>query len=134
MTMRSLLEQYLALYDSRINMVIDMFIDKFGVRNPGRNWRLGLIDRTGFLDENNLIEYSFHGGGCTVWIASKETISFDFLEDDDYHFDNYKFFLFLQSINIPLEHEHLLGITDNLTLYVEKADGHFLLKNYAFNA
>ncbi|PWV56683.1 hypothetical protein C7475_1011200 [Chitinophaga sp. S165] len=70
---------------------MDLFYQKFGVRNPTSKWRDGLIARTGFLDKNNKIQYSLHGAGCTVWMEDEETIFIDFLEGEDYSFDSWKF-------------------------------------------
>lgn len=128
MLQETLISQYLDLYDSKINMVLSLFVEKFGLRNPVKKWWNGLIDKSGYLDAYNQVEYFFHGGGCSVYLANEEVVSFDFDENDDYGFDNFKFLLFLESTHTLREHKPLLENIDSLTLDVGKRDGRFVLK------
>lgn len=88
---------YLIRYETQIKTVIDYFNSKFGTQNPIRKWRNGLIERTGYLDDEKQIEYSLHGAGCTVGFNNGEIISFDFSEDGGYDFDAFKFKIFIES-------------------------------------
>lgn len=92
-----LLEQF----EDRIQKVIDGFVQKFGVRNPLGLWRNGFIDRIGFLDNQETIEYSLHGAGCTVEFSDGAIVSFDFGLKQEYTFDRFKFNVFLESIGEP---------------------------------
>lgn len=92
-----ILNNFLTQYESKINIVIDYFTENFGVKNPTKKWRNGLINRTGFLDKEMQVAYSFHGAGCTAEFNSGEIVSFDFDEVDEYSFDVFKFKLFLES-------------------------------------
>jgi hypothetical protein len=91
--------QLLDNYKTNINIVVDLFIANFGVKNPTKKWRNELIPRTGYLDKKKSIEYSLHGAGCTVEFANEKIVSFDFDKDDKFVLDKYKFWMFVNSSN-----------------------------------
>lgn len=92
------LNNLLELYLGRVNLVKDYFLMKFGEVNPLKKYWQGVIERTGVLEFEHRIEYSFHGGGCTAEFERGEIVSFDFLEDDTITFDLFKFKLFVESL------------------------------------
>lgn len=100
------LQNLLDLYVDKINVALQLFKDRFKVKNPRRLYGQGLLNRTGFLDAENKVEYSIHGAGCTVEYDNGDTISFDFLEDDSITFDLFKLQVFVSE---------RLGDSDELT-------------------
>jgi hypothetical protein len=96
------IEYLLELFLSRINTILNAFSTNFGEINPIYKWRNNLIERTGFLDKEKTIEYSFHGAGCTIEFPNGEIVSFDFLDSQRFTFDLFKFKLFVLS---KLSHE-----------------------------
>lgn len=92
------LNKLLELYLDRVNLIKSYFLMKFGYANPLKQYWQGNIKRTGILEFEHKIEYSFHGSGCTVEFANGEIVSFDFLEDDTITFDLFKFRLFVESL------------------------------------
>jgi hypothetical protein len=105
----------LDIYVSRIDIVLKLFINKFKVKNPCKLYWLGLVDRTGFLDNEQKIEYSFHGSGCTIGFENGDIISFDFLEDDSITFDFFKLEIFIsERINVSNE---LANLFQKIELY-----------------
>lgn len=127
MVLETLIGQYVELYDSRIHMIIQLFTDKFGEgHHLGMFWN-GLIDKTGYLDADHQIEYSFHGGGVSVYFADEEVISFDFDGNNGYSFDDFKFCLFIESTNALKEYKSIIKDIYSLKVHVKKHNGHFVL-------
>lgn len=105
------IEYFFSLYKDRINIIINLFEIKYGVKNPIKIWRNGLIPRTGYLDINNKTNYSLHGFGCTVEFDNGEIVSFDFSDNEIINIDAFKFELFLQSISkINVKKEELNAV------------------------
>ena len=84
----------LSEFEFQIRDVISRFKTSFGDTTPNHLWRSGRIERTGFLDADKRIEYSFHGAGCTVDLNGK-IVSFDFDLGGQFCYTAFKFFLFL---------------------------------------
>lgn len=118
-------QNLLDIYVSRINVALQLFIKKFKVRNPCKLYWQGLVNRTGFLDNDQKIEYSFHGSGCTIEFENGDIVSFDFLEDDSITFDLFKLETFL-SEKIKRSNE-LANLFQNIELY--KAGEKWKLRN-----
>jgi hypothetical protein len=124
------LQNLLDLYVSRINITLQLFIKKFKVKNPCELYWQGLINRIGFLDDEQKIQYSFHGSGCTVEFDNGDIISFDFSEDDSITFDLFKLEIFVsERTNASTE---LANLFQKMELYKEgerwklrnKVEGH----------
>lgn len=118
------INRLLDLYIHYIIAIRGKFLEKFGRGNPVGMWRQGLIDRIGFLDDNNKIEYSFHGAGCTVELENGEVVSFDFSEDGGFTFDLFKLNLFVSSV-LPDKEEEVDKLFRKLTLY--KVDDYWVV-------
>lgn len=122
------IQSLLELYTNRINTIVDKFSIKFGQKNPAGLWRQGLIDRTGFLDD---AEFAFHGAGCVVEFENGEIVSFDFLEDDTFVFDLFKFEIFVSS-KLPDQEENIEKIFQTIELL--KTDGQWRVREIGTKA
>jgi hypothetical protein len=120
------INRFLNIYEDYIIVSINYFIENFQVKNPNSKWRNGLVKRTGFLDKDSKIEYSFHGVGCTIEFNNGEIVSFDFSENDDYSFDFFKFKVFLET-NSQLDISNL-NLEDIFKEFeVKKINGRFVM-------
>jgi hypothetical protein len=109
------IQSLLELYVEIINNITRQFLIKFGKVNPSKLWRQGSIERTGVLD-NGKTKFSFHGSGCTIEYEDGVIVSFDFLENDTFTFDLFKFENFVLS-KLPNEDVSISEIFQKIKLY-----------------
>ena len=99
----------LALYREDIRLVLSLFQQRFGPGNPVHAWRQGRLDRVGHLDGEQTMEYSLHGGGCTVELPGATCVSFDWEDTSTPSFDPFKFQVYVESrgveARLPAENE-----------------------------
>lgn len=103
-----LIQNSLSVYEEAIKKVINLFEEKFHVPNPLSMWRNGFIERVGYLDSDNNIEYSLHGAGCTIVLKDDTIISFDFGTSDNYTFDVFKFKVFVETSPLLIENRDFI--------------------------
>lgn len=102
------IKSFFDLYKCKIESIVDFFYSEYGVKNPIKLWRNGVIPRIGYLNLDGKALYSLHGSGCTVEFDNGQIVSFDFSDDKLFNFDIFKFKLFLESIsNIQINDEEL---------------------------
>lgn len=92
--------QLLTNYGKDIRLVLQLLEEHFAIANPILEWRSKHLDRVGFLDVKNGVEYSMHGAGCTVEFGEEKLVSFDIDETGNYCFDAWKFKLYADSVGM----------------------------------
>jgi hypothetical protein len=128
MVLKDIINKLLGNYQREILNVIGMFNSTYGIKNPSKYWRIGKIDRIGFLDITKMVEYTLHGGGVTVEFDKGKLVSFDFDQNDDYTFDPYKFQLFIETDeSINIDKTSIIKFIENNELNVIKNNGRWEL-------
>lgn len=116
-----IIKEEVELYKNEILQILNSFKSIFSVFNPTTLWRNGGISRRGYLDKENVIEYSFHGSGVTIE-KNNIIISFDFNEDK-ISLDKFKFKTYLETkFKKELEELDLREIKEGTQLISLKSD------------
>jgi hypothetical protein len=65
-------------YQAVVSEIQQLFLKKFGTKEPLRSWGHQQIPKEGYLDSSKNYHYSFHGVGCKVIIRGTEIVDFDY--------------------------------------------------------
>lgn len=97
------LVRLLANYGKDVRLVIQLLEERFGVPDAIRQWRSKPLDRVGFLDMEENIQYALHGAGCTIEFQDGKLVSFDLSETGGYDFDAWKFKRYTESVGVSYD-------------------------------